>query len=43
MEISGPPEGFNTKEDIKKAPVTLSLSFFFHAFMEFFLIPQQLF
>ena len=26
METIGPPEGFNSKEDIKKAPVTLSLS-----------------
>ena len=48
METIGPPEGFNSKEDIKKAPVTLSLSLsltllFFggggRAFMEFFLIP----
>jgi hypothetical protein len=36
MEISGPPEGFNTKEDIKKAPVTLFLFFFFACFYGIF-------
>jgi hypothetical protein len=31
MEICTPPDGFNTKEDICKAPVTVSLLFFFFA------------